>query len=132
MPKDPKDFIDWGDWKPGQVQPEHPMSKILSKNIKNGADAAREVLTTGILPTMLDAPLQPTNQQLFGHLVVSEEQMKKSEEKWNNAFKTLGFRGKVDSLNKNSISNREWKPGKSFNSLLTDEEKEERNSYVGE
>jgi len=127
----PKNFIDWSDWKPGQGEPEHPLSKSLN-SAKTGAEAVKEALTTGKLPSLGgEPPKQPTDKEMFGHLIPSEEQLRKAQEDWENRFKTLGFRGPVDGLNKSKVSDREWKTGKSFNSLLSEEEKKERNQYIG-
>ena len=79
--------------------------------------------------------LQPDNQKLFGHLVVTEEVTKAGEEKWNNTFKNHfdGFNKPIDHLNKSKI-NGEWGYGKSFNQLLkgelADQELAERNMDV--
>ena len=75
--------------------------------------------------------LQPSNDELFSSAVVTEEQIKKSEKEWNNKFKALGFKGPIDHLNKSAVADKEWKSGKSFNSMLSEEEKKERNSFVG-
>ena len=70
--------------------------------------------------------LQATDQQLFGHLVVSEEQIKKAEQEYQ------------DKLNKwyaeanKSVDNKDvaWGDGKSFNDTLTEDERLRRNMYT--
>ena len=129
-----KKWVDWSDWKPGQVDSD-PMSRPLSKNIKTGADAVKEALTTGKLPDLFGpAPRQPTDQEMFGHLVVTEEMMKAREKEWENRISKINsreFSKSIDHKNKSSVSDRVWTPGKSFNSMLTEEELEERNKTVG-
>lgn len=130
-----KKFPDWSNWNGKVEQPVHPLAKALDKNIKTGADAVRDALTKGELPVMIDAPKQPTNEQMFGHLVVTQEQIKAQEKAWQDRvgdwFKNANK--PVDKLNKSrsNIENREWAPGKSFNDMLTEEELKERASYIG-
>ncbi len=126
--------VDWSDWKGHVEQPVHPLSRPLSKGIKTGADSAKEALTTGNLPVIADAPPQPTNEQLFGHLVVTEEMAKKAEHKWNNRFNEhfAALNQPIDHLNKSKLDDKKWGLGKSFNSMLTKEELAKRNSEVGE
>lgn len=71
--------------------------------------------------------LQATDEQLFGHLVRTEEQIKKAEAEYQ------------DKLNKwyseanKFIDNKDedWGDGKSFNSTLTEEERLKRNMHIG-
>jgi hypothetical protein len=74
---------------------------------------------------------QATDQELFGGLVVSEEQVQKAEQEWDNqlngfyeeAAKPLGKQDPKD--------NAEWGSGKSFNDDLASEELEKRNKHIG-
>jgi hypothetical protein len=81
----PKKFVDWSDWKPGQGQPEDPASQPLAKTGKGKdviVDQVRKILSGS---DKIDNPgKQPTNEQLFGHLVVSQEQLEKQEKAWEN------------------------------------------------
>ena len=71
--------------------------------------------------------LQATDEELFGHLVKSEEELKKAEEDYNNKlnkwFKEVN----------NNIDNKksDWASGKSFNSTLTEQERLSRNMHLG-
>lgn len=71
---------------------------------------------------------QPTDQEMFGHLVPSEEQVQKAEQDWHNVNK--GF----EELKK-PIDNKttEWGNGKPLVDWenMSEEEKAKRNSYVG-
>lgn len=67
---------------------------------QNGEDAAANQLASlmmgkqmlgkdvhpAIAAQFTPPPSQPTNQELFGHLVVTEEMAKNAENKWNNSF----------------------------------------------
>ena len=72
--------------------------------------------------------LQATDQELFGGLVVTEEQIKKAEEEYENKLNKW-----YTEANKN-VDNKdvEWGEGKSFNSTLTEEERLRRNMHLGE
>ena len=131
--------VDWSDWDgKAKAPPEHPLSKPLSGKLIKGADVAREALATGNIPETFGKPApQPTNEQLFGGGVVSEEMIKKAEDEWNNKIQdTLTeARKPVDHLNKPKIDVK-WGYGKSFNQLLkgqlSDEEIAQRNMSVKE
>jgi len=125
----------WSDWDGKVKQVEHLLSKALNPKIKTGADSSREALTKGEIPSFNGVPRQPTDEEMFGHLVVTEEQEKKQQEAWENRMKDF-FSSKsqqrIDHLNKSSVSEREWTSGKSFNDLLTEEEKKERALHISE
>ena len=130
--------VDWSDWKGTAVKPEHPMSRPLNPKLKKGIDVAAEALMTGHIPELLGSPpKQPTNEQLFGHLVVSEEMAKAKELKWENTIKDTfnEARKPIDHLNKTDVD-IEWGYGTSFNQILkgqiSDEEMTERNMSVSD
>jgi len=107
------------------------------KPLAKGADVVKEVLTTGELPILQDAGKQPTDEQMFGHLVKTEAQVAVEDAHWKDGAKRSMVEASkpIDKLNKSTVK-ATWSYGKSFNSLLKDElsEKEiaERNSYIGE
>lgn len=72
--------------------------------------------------------LQATDQQLFGHLVRTEEQIKKAEAEYEDKLNKW-----YAEANKN-IDNQEveWGEGKSFNSTLTEQERLRRNMHLGD
>jgi hypothetical protein len=71
-----KQDIDWSDWK-GSVQPtEHPLSTPINPNFKKGADIVNDFLSTCTQSILRDIPKQPTNEQMFGHLVKTEAEVK--------------------------------------------------------
>ena len=113
------------------------MKAKYEKPLAKGADVAKEALMTGVLPVLQDAGKQPTDEQVFGHLVKTEEQVQTEKTHWENGVKRSMIEASkpIDQLNKSTVK-AAWSYGKSFNSLLKDElsEKEilERNSYIGE
>lgn len=102
-----------------------------------GADLVKmmaQQIATGSLPIAGPKPApQPTNEQMFGHLVKSEEEIQATEDKWNsgNAAVMRELSKPVDHLVKSQIEGS-WGNGKSFNSMLSKEELAKRNREVGE
>lgn len=78
-----------------------------------------------------DTPKQPTDEEMFGHLVVSEEQIEKAEEDWNNTLNKHFDGQKTPVEDQDSAENRNWGNGKSFNESLEEEELQKRNIYIG-
>jgi uncharacterized FlaG/YvyC family protein len=113
------------------------MKAKYEKSLVKGIDAAKEALMTGNLPVIGPAHSQPTDEQMFGHLVKSEKEVVAAQENYENRMqKTVeALQKPVDHLNKSAVE-VEWSYGKSFNSLLKEKlsEKElaERNSHIGE
>lgn len=101
--------------------------------LRKGADVAKEALTTGHLPVLAGSHQQPTDQEMFGHLVRSEQEIEAMEKAWEQRFEK-GFdklKAPIDHLNKSPVAEKEWVAGKSFNSMLTEEERAERNMHIG-
>ncbi len=83
----PKNWINWDDWKPGQGQQEHPESKPLHKTGKGKDVIGGQFSNLDFKNTHKEPGIrQPTDEELFGGLVVTEEQVKKAEEAWENTF----------------------------------------------
>lgn len=72
--------------------------------------------------------LQATDQELFGHLIKTEEQIKKTQEEYENKLNNWYSEANKNIDNEDS----EWGDGKSFNSTLTEEERLRRNMHLGE
>lgn len=123
--------VDWSNWKGTVEKQENPLSKPLSPSLKKGADLFRDVdVVTGNLPILADAPKQPNKKEfeaVVAAMLPSEEALKKAESDWEN-----GFNKPIDHLNKSEGSDKVWGQGKSFNSTLSKEELEKRNSHIGE
>lgn len=67
-----------------KLQKSNPVNRAeeLMPNQLANMMAGRSML--GMTP-----PKQPTDQEMFGHLIPSEEQIQKAEDKWNNTFNWL-------------------------------------------
>lgn len=76
-----------------------------------------------------NAPKQPTDEELFGHLVVTEEMVKAAEEEWNNKMNKAFDDMKAPIISEEN-KEHEWASGKAFNDSLTREELEKRNMYI--
>jgi len=74
---------------------------------------------------------QATDQELFGGLVVSEEQLQKAEDDWNNQLNGFYKEAAKPLEKQDSVDNAEWGSGKSFNDSLAPEELEKRNKHIG-
>lgn len=128
-----KQDVDWSDWK-GHVEKQvSPLSRDLPSNLKKGSDLFKSI-NFGNLPVIQDAPRQPTNEEMFGHLVVSAEEITKKEENWKNRMQKTAnaLYQPIDHLNKSAVSDKSWGTGKSFNSMLSEEELKERNKFAKE
>jgi len=72
--------------------------------------------------------LQATDEQLFGHLVRTEEQLKKADAEYQDKLNNW-----YSEANK-FVDNKEtdWGDGESFNSTLTEQERLRRNMHLGD
>ena len=75
-----------------------------------------------------NAPKQPTDEQLFGGGIVSEEEAIKRQQEWENRLQKSLTMPSVGA----PLDEEEWGTCKSFNSTLSREELLERNTYTGE
>lgn len=105
------------------VAPKGPASPRLAKG-EIPRRPSNEEIARAILPQKSS---QPSNLEMFGHLVPTEEQIKKAESEWENKLQkslTMPSIGKP-------LEEEEWGTGK-FNSTLTKEELEKRNMFTDE
>lgn len=72
---------------------------------------------------------QPTDEEMFGHLVVTEEQVAKAKADWDNPLQGFYYAAMKPVIPEEE-QELEWGSGKSFNSMLSDEERVKRNMYV--
>lgn len=141
-------FNKWGQWSLGAdgggttlIKGIQPTGQQVSNRSEpssglTGADIAKIAMAqaeAGKLPEMNKAQPQPTNEQMFGGGVVTEEQAEAAKKDWDNTFNKhfSGFNVKIDHLNKSKVEGS-WGLGKSFNSMLSKEELAARNGHVGE
>lgn len=86
---------------------------------------SNEEIAKAILPKKSS---QPTDQEMFGHLVVTEEQAKKAEIEWETKLQKSLTMPSIGT----PLDEEEWGNCKSFNSTLSPEELAQRNMYTGE
>ena len=77
--------------------------------------------------------LQPTDEQLFGHLVVTQEQVDKAQEEFESKldFYNDWVAGRIKTSGEKPEDNETWANGTSYNSQLSSEELKKRNGYIG-
>lgn len=127
--------VSWDDWK-GYV--ERPGSETIKKKkklrkTKKELDedmeeelekACRREADRIVRSAKAGKNRQPTNEELFGHLVPSEEQVEKADKDWENRFNDHFDLAniKCDHLNRREELEDAWQDGKSFNDILEEEE----------
>ena len=133
--------VDWSDWNGSSVAPEDPLSQPVERDChKGGESITKEDLRKDgekIIAGAIRGPgRQPTNQELFGHLVKPIEDLEKMEADWNNFLNTSinDARKPVDDIVKSQLPpqlEEAWTSGKSFNDIIGEEEARKRGKYVG-
>lgn len=135
-----KKWPDWTDFiKKGHVEHrEHPLSKSFKKGEPNkgGNEVTQEELIKEALDIVKGAHTdkrvrQATDEELFGHLVVSEEELEKSEIEWKEKIQKW-YEEARKPIQQKPDDLKAWANGRSFNDSLTEEELDERNRYVKE
>ena len=104
---------------------------IERKKIDPDSDEAKAIFDEFAKAIVRDTPKQPTDEQMFGHLAVSEDQVQKAEQDWNGFFNKF-YEDGVEPLEKqDSTENLGWGNGKSFNDSIEEEELQKRNMHIG-
>lgn len=110
-----------GDAKPllakGEVPPT-PSNEEVFKEIMRGADA----------PGLR----QPTDEEMFGHLVMSQAQVDAIKAEYDNRMSNTIANLHKPITGKTFEEDEDWGNGKSFNSTLSKSELEKRNMFTGE
>jgi hypothetical protein len=75
---------------------------------------------------------QPTDEELFGAGVVSQEQVDRAEAEFNNKIANFFTEASKSLTGQTEVPDEEWGCGKSFNSTLSKSQLIERNKYTGE
>lgn len=128
--------VDWSDWSGKVEQKSHQLSKPVPTSTK-GADVVSG-FSELVKSIISDAQkTQPTKEQFEAAVAArmpSEKEVKEAEYRWENRFNIHlnGLNKPIDHLNKNAKVNKKWEYGKSFNSLLEEEELIKRNTYIKE
>ena len=107
--------LDWSDlFKTGTVQKEDELSKSLGESQgKKGEDAtalqlAELLQKKNLLQPLPDGLRQPTDEELFGGLVVSEEEMEKREKDWQNKINDFYKAVQKPVEDQGSHANKNW------------------------
>lgn len=142
----PKEFLDWSELlEKGKIE-EDPINKMRRERLnlakgdvsqKGGDKVTREQLIKEALDIVrqvhtTDGMRQPTDEELFGHLVVTEEQAEKLQKEWNEKLNKLYEELKKDVADGSLVKSEDWATGKSYNEQmdLTEEERQQRNMCV--
>jgi hypothetical protein len=134
--------VDWSDWNGSSVAPEDELSQPVERDChKGGEHITKEDLRKDgekiIAGARMGDGRQPTNEELFGHLVRPKEDLEKMEDDWNNFFNNSleGARKPVDDVVKAQLppqlQEEAWPSGTSFNDMLDEEEVKNRGKFVG-
>lgn len=102
---------------PGEV-PRKPTDDEIAEFILKGRDIK------GNLPLG-----QPTDEEMFGHLVVTEEQLQKAEHDWENKLNDF-YKAAQEPIVPSEEQKLSWGEGSSFNDTLTEEERLRRNMFT--
>ena len=98
-------------------------TELVDRKVVDPDSEEAKAIWAKLAKAILDgAPKQPTNEQMFGHLVQTEEQIQKAKTEWENRISD-GYKAAVKPINVNHTEH-EWGTGKSFREQLTEEELE--------
>lgn len=130
-----KQWPDWSDFHAngGAHNQESVQSQPLKKTGKGSEiiDGQFEDMVSDITQGFEQPGIrQPTDEELFGHLVVSEEELTKQEESWDNLL--IKWEQLAKSTQVDDNQNEEWGNGRSHNSYLSEDEVRQRNKYIGD
>ena len=134
--------VSWDDWDGSSAAPEDPRSQPVGINPHHGGEhvtksqlqAEGEKIIAG---AHTGSGRQPTNEELFGHLVKPKEDLEKMESDWDNFFNNIHEEAQkpVDETVKKhlppALQEEAWESGKSFNDIIGEEEARKRGKHVG-
>lgn len=104
---------------PGEI-PRKPSDEEISEFILKGVDVNGS------------SPLgQPTDEQMFGHLVPAEEELQKAANEWDNKIDGFYKAAQTPIIPKEK-EQLEWGDGASFNDSISEEERLKRNMHAKE
>ena len=118
-------------FKTGEKRHSGKNELIERKKVDPNSEEAKRFFDELAKSILSGAPKQPTDERLFGHLVVSEEQVQKAEQEWNDKLNGFYEEAAKPLEKQDSMKNTEWGSGKSFNDSLAPEELEKRNKHIG-
>jgi hypothetical protein len=118
-------------FKTGEKRQAGKNEVIERRKVDPNSEEAKKLFEALAKAIVSGAPKQPTNEELFGHLVVSEESLQKAEDDWNNKINDFYTEAAKPLEKQDSRENLDWGNGKSFNDSLSPEELEERKNHIG-
>lgn len=124
--------LDWSDLMKGKVgEPEdHRSRPVQARGPLNKSERPPMPSDKEIRDAVLSgAPRQPTDEELFGDLVKSEEELKKEHESWENTINKFYAEAKKP-VEKQPQG--EWAGRGSYMDELSDEEREQWNMHIGD
>lgn len=128
--------LNWDDLYKGDVgEPADPRSQPLGytgPTLKKGEAPPRPTNEQIAKAILAGAPKQPTDEEMFGHLVVSQEQVDKAKDEFENKLNNFFDAARKPLTGQTEVEDEEWANGKSFNSLLSKSELAKRNMFTGE
>lgn len=128
--------LDWSDLYKGNVgEPEDPKSQPLGytgPTLKKGEAPPRPTNEQIAKAVLAGAPKQPTDEEMFGALVVSQEQIDAAEKAYETKIADFYTMANKPLTGKTQVPDEEWASGKSFNSTLSKEELAKRNMHLDE
>jgi len=104
---------------------------IERRKIDPDSEEAKQIFSDFAKSIVKGTPKQPTDQEMFGHLTVSEEQLQKAEDEWNGKLNGFYEEAAKPLEKRDSTENSSWGNGKSFNESLEEEELQKRNMHIG-
>jgi hypothetical protein len=118
-------------FKTGEKRQAGKNEVIERRKVDPNSEEAKKLFEALAKAIVKDTPKQPTNEELFGHLVVPEEKLQKAEEEWQNKIGDFYKEAAKPLEKQDSRENLDWGNGGSFNDSLTPEELAERNKHIG-
>lgn len=110
------------------IAPKGEAKPILAKG-EAPPRPSNEQITKTILS---GAPRQPTDEELFGGGVISQEQVDKAKDDFDNKLSNFFKEVSKPLIGETKVSDEAWGNGKSFNSMLSQEELTKRNMFLDE
>ena len=117
-------------FKTGENQPAGQNEVIERRKVDPNSEEGKKIFADFAKSIIDSTPKQPTDEEMFGYLTVSEEQLQKAEDEWNGRLGGF-YEAAAEPLEKqDSKENLEWGSCKSFNDDIEEEELQKRNMHV--
>jgi hypothetical protein len=142
--------LDWSELSKSKVDYTHAQSSLWVNDPKLGVAPkgdAKPILAKGEVPLTpsdedvrveimrgMDRPglRQPTDEELFGHMVVPQEAIDAAEKSFETKLADFYAAASKPLTGQTEVPDEEWGTCKSFNSMLPKEELAKRNMFLGD